>query len=125
MGEVETAESLGELLGQVLHLDTISLQADLTSLPGAVPRFGKPTQTLNSNKVAIVPLSKVMAAVMAVRLRMALSHTVRRAVIHKSRATLSHNHRIIITLSTIKANMPSNNRSPLLPFNASLQCHTR
>jgi hypothetical protein len=125
VAEVGAVENLGGLLGQGLALVTISPQADPTSLLGAVPRFGKPTPTLSSSKVVIVHLSKAtVAGTAALRLGTAVpSHMVCR-VIRKPPATLSNNHKITTTLSTIKVNTLSNNRSVLPPFKASFHSHT-
>jgi hypothetical protein len=116
--EVEAVENLGGLLGQVLALDMISQGVDRISLPGAVPKFGKPTTTPSSNKAAIVLLSKAMVADMPV-LRLGTAVAPSRQVIRKPPAILRNNHRITTTLSTIKVNTPSNSKSALLPFNAS------
>jgi hypothetical protein len=119
--EAEEVENLGGLLGPVRVLVMISLQEDPTSLLGAVPKFGKPTPTLSSNKAGIVLLSKVMAADMAaLPLGMAAAlRSTAQEVIHKPPVILSSQHRTTITLNTIKANTRSNSRSALLPFNAS------
>lgn len=115
------AEKLEGPLGQVQLLDMISRRAGPISLLGAVPRCGKPTPTLSNSKVVIVPLSRVMVVGMvALRLRMAPSSTVRKEAIRQPLATLSNNHKITTTLSIIKANMPSSNKSARLPFNPNL-----
>jgi len=114
-------ENPGGLLGLDRVLVMISLQEDPTSLLGAVPKFGKPTTTLSSNKAAIVLLSKAMAADMALPLGMvaALRSTAHKEVIHKPPVILSSQHRTTIMLNTTKANTRSNSKSALLPFKAS------
>jgi len=126
MAEVEVAETPERLLGRVQVLDTILLQADLTFLPGVVPRFGRPTPTLSSSKaVGTVRLSKVTAAHMALRrqLTAVFSSGERREVIHKHLVTLN-NHRTTTTRNFTKANMLSNSK-PHLPINTNIHSNTR
>jgi hypothetical protein len=115
VAEVVEVENLGGLLGLVRVLVMISPQEVQTSLPGAVPRFGKPITPL-SNKEDIVPLSKATVADTTLQLGMALNSTALRLVIRKPPAILN-SPRVTITLSIIKANTP-NSRSALLPFSA-------